>query len=111
MGVHISSMGNLCKNNRAPLRVLRINLAVAGVDNVFDKIPFHDSVFIASKMHQLAHSMNIVFITEHQCQYWRTPLDTLDSCAGECDTVTPRFTVHSVRCSCSTSNTMESTKL
>ena len=62
MGVHISSMGNLCKNNRAPLRVLRISVAVAGVDNVFDKIPFHDSVFIASKMHRLAHFMNIVFI-------------------------------------------------
>ena len=85
MGVQISSMGNLCKNNRAPLRVLRISVAVAGVDNVFDKIPFHDSVFIASKMHQLAHSMNIVFtiITIYQCQYWRTLLDTLDSCAGE----------------------------
>ena len=84
MGVQISSMGNLCKKNCAPLRVLRISVAVAGVDNVFDKIPFHDSVFIASKMHQLAHSMNIVF---NQCQYWRTLflplLDTLDSCAGE----------------------------
>ena len=78
MGVHISSMGNLCKNNRAPLRVLRINLAVAGVDNVFDKIPFHDSVFIASKMHRLAHFVNIVFINvnigEHYWTHWTAVL-------------------------------------